>query len=93
MSDDPQVPDYPTEADLAFAGKHTANASTSRRMRWTEGNPRDACAVGWIWIVNEEGDYAVVEIDYDGLFSRPKGFRTITAWAGPIEPPEESTLP
>lgn len=78
-----------TEIKTYTRGERIVN---SQALKWTDGNPIAAGAAGWVWIANEDGDYAVIEI-IDGAGRAPKGFGKIQAWAGPIEPPDEDSLP
>lgn len=62
------------------------------KLKWIEGHPKDAGIAGWVWVTDENGNYAVVSIDMDE-FNKPRDIGAIVAWAGPIEEPDESTLP
>jgi hypothetical protein len=61
--------------------------------KWIDGKPETAGTPGFFWVVNEEGDKAVVEIDLDGDYRKPKTLGKIVAYSGPIEEPDDDTLP
>lgn len=63
------------------------------KLRWTDGHPKDAGVIGFVWVVDEEGSIGVGEIDSDYNYIKAKGVGRPQAWAGPLEPPDEDTLP
>jgi hypothetical protein len=62
------------------------------KPKWKEGNPKAAGCPGFFWVIDEDGEREIVEVDLDGNYRRRHTGKTV-AYSGPIEEPDEETLP
>ncbi len=63
------------------------------KLSWKDGTPDNAGCPGWFWVADEEGDKEVIEVDMDGDWKSSRAFGEVVAYCGPIQEPDDETLP